>query len=88
MPDSIKRESDLIEYIRSGGELSYGGVPYRHTTKDKLGPLNRVLVNGYYFYNKVWGLIRFRKRVKELKKKDLTLPTKEALQKNGQLRSA
>ncbi|MBO6134044.1 MAG: PHP domain-containing protein [Lachnospiraceae bacterium] len=68
IPVELKRESDLIEYIKSGapGMLS-GGSRYGKTIKDKLGPFNDILVNGFYFYNKLEGLLHRRRRLIELK---------------------
>jgi len=68
LPDSIKKETDLIEYVKSGAEIKCGGVLYEGTTKDRIGKLNRVLVESFFVYNKMAGLFRFRKRKVELKK--------------------
>ena len=69
-PDSlsIKSEDDLISYIKSGGKTVCGGERFYGTTKDKLGKWNTLLVQGFWFYNKGLGIIRYRKRNKELKK--------------------
>lgn len=68
LPNSVRKESDLIEYVKSGVTIECGGVLYEGTTKDRLGKLNRVLVESFFVYNKVAGLFRFRKRKVELQK--------------------
>lgn len=62
LPDDITCESDLIRYIKEGGKCACGGSLYRHTTKDKIGKANKLLVFSFYFYNKLAGLFRARKR--------------------------
>ena len=61
-PDWITCESDLIRYIKEGGKCNCGGSLYRHTTKDKIGKANHLLVFGFFFYNKIAGALRARKR--------------------------
>lgn len=62
----IKDENDLINYIKSGGMTTCGGERFYGTTKDKLGKLNHVLVQSFWFYNKGLGIIKRGKRKKEL----------------------
>lgn len=64
----IRKETDLIAYVKSGAYVISGGVQYEKTTKDKLGKWNRVLVESFFVYNKLAGLARFRKRRVELRK--------------------
>ncbi len=64
----IQNENDLINYIASQKSVSCGGVRYYGTTKDKLGPFNQFLVQGFWLYNKFMGLTKRRKRKAELKK--------------------
>jgi Predicted metal-dependent phosphoesterases (PHP family) len=68
LPNSIRKESDLIAYVQSGATIECGGVLYEGTTKDRLGKFNRVLVESFFVYNKMAGLFRFRKRKEELEK--------------------
>ena len=68
LPDSIKKESDLIEYIKTNPVIECGGVLYEGTTKDRIGKWNRVLVETFFVYNKMAGLLRLRKRKVELRK--------------------
>ena len=68
LPDDIKKETDLIEYVKSGADIKCGGALYDGTTKDRIGKLNRILVESFFVYNKMAGLFRFRKRKVELKK--------------------
>lgn len=64
---SITSEDDLISYIQAKRPTACGGSRFYGTTKDKLGPFNHLLVQGFWFYNKFLGLFRRRKRNKELK---------------------
>lgn len=68
LPDSVRTESDLIKYVKSAEAIACGGRLYNHTTKDKLGKWNHVLVESFFIYNKVAGLYRFRRRRMELRK--------------------
>ena len=68
LPREIRRESDLIRYIQSGGEVSCGGALYNKTTKDKMGKWHQILVQSFYLYNRTASLYRKHKRKKELKK--------------------
>lgn len=68
LPDDVKHESDLIAYVKSGAKVECGGVLYQKTTKDRLGKWNNVLVESFYIYNKLGGVIRSRRRRMELKK--------------------
>lgn len=62
LPDSIQTESDLIRYVKAKQPVRCGGCYYTHTTKDKIGSLNNVLVYSFWFYNKAAGLFRYYKR--------------------------
>jgi len=68
LSDDIRTESDLIEFVKSGAKITCGGVLYNKTTKDKLGKLNHVLVESFFVYNKMAGLLRLRRRRIELRK--------------------
>ncbi len=77
LPDDVRTESDLIRYIKSGTDFEYGGTRYRKTTKDKIGPFNQILVQLFFFYNRLGGLMKRRKRKKELKKPEIGLIRQE-----------
>lgn len=62
LPDTIKTEDDLIDYVRKRPEISYGGSRYRNTTKDKLGIFNKLLVYSFFVYNKLGALYRLPAR--------------------------
>lgn len=68
---NIKNEDDLIKYIKNGGKPLFGGEFYHGTTKEKLGAANKILVNGFWFYNKWCGIWRRRKRKAEINKLEL-----------------
>lgn len=66
LQENISNETDLINYIRSGKSTMTGGVHYEHTTKAKLGKVNKVLVYSFWFYNKFLALLRRKARNLEL----------------------
>lgn len=67
-PVEISSNNDLIDCIKysSPETISCGGYRYNHTTKDKLGVFNHILVEGFWFYNKVAAFYRRHKRIAEL----------------------
>lgn len=66
LQENIGNETDLINYIRSGKPTLAGGIHYEHTTKAKLGRVNKVLVYSFWFYNKAMALLRRKARNLEL----------------------
>lgn len=64
----IRDESDVIACVRECGKISCGGEYYTGTTKEKLGPANKVLVQSFWFYNRMGSLWRHRKRKKEIRR--------------------
>lgn len=64
----IKKESDLIKYIKRGKHTVAAGSRYYGTTKDKLGWANVFLVESFWFYNKFLGFTKKLKRHREIKK--------------------
>lgn len=67
LPESIKTESDLIQYVKQARRIVCDGERYVYTIKDKLGPLNKALVYAFYPYNKVAALLNLPKRMRELR---------------------
>lgn len=63
LPDYIKTNTDFIRYIKKKPHNKIGGRQYGKTTKDKLGPFNKLLVAGFYFYNKFEALINLPFRI-------------------------
>ena len=66
LPDTIRSEDDLIAYVKTCPQIECGGEHYNGTTKDRIGRLNMVLVDSFYFYNKLANGWRWRKRRREL----------------------
>lgn len=66
LQENIRNETDLIDYIRAGKATMVGGNHYEHTTKAKLGRVNKVLVYSFWFYNKACALLRRKARNLEL----------------------
>lgn len=66
----ITCESDLIALILEKGRAacSCGGSYYEGTTKKKIGKVNGVLVQSFWFYNHIGSILRRHKRRLELKK--------------------
>lgn len=66
----IRSESDLIVLVRKKGSeaCSCGGAYYEKTTKERIGRVNGLLVQSFWFYNRLGSLWRHRKRNTELKK--------------------
>ena len=61
-------ENELIKYIRHNGKVKCGGRQYIGTAKHKLGVFNNILVQGFWFYNKIGALMHSKHRKFELKK--------------------
>lgn len=63
-------ESELIALIREkGSNACYcGGEYYTGTTKERIGKANNLLVQSFWFYNRLASLWRHRRRNMELKK--------------------
>ena len=66
LQEHITTETELINYVRSGKATLIGGRHYEHTTKDKLGKINNVLVYSFWFYNRICALLRRKARNLEL----------------------
>ena len=66
LPDTIRSEDDLIAYVKTCTQIECGGEHYNGTTKDRIGRLNMVLGDSFYFYNKLANGWRWRKRRREL----------------------
>ena len=68
LPDTIRCESDLIAYIKAKQPIHCGGVYYKGTTRDKIGKANNLLVQSFWFYNRLGSMYRHFRRVKEINK--------------------
>lgn len=66
LQEQISTETELINYILAGKSTVIGGRHYEHTTKDKLGKINNVLVYSFWFYNRLCALLRRKARNLEL----------------------
>ncbi|MDE7130702.1 MAG: PHP domain-containing protein [Lachnospiraceae bacterium] len=64
--ENISTETELIRYIQSGKSTMVGGVHYEHTTKAKLGKVNKLLVYSFWPYNRLCALFRRKARNLEL----------------------
>lgn len=63
----IKNETDFIQAVTAGVPITSGGDYYLHTTKQKIGRMNNLLIYSFWVYNKVSALHRRRRRKKNLK---------------------
>ena len=76
IPDGIKKESELIDYFKSGAKgISCGGELYHHTVREKMGKFHYFVEKSFWCYNNFGALMKKRKRKLELKKKELFLKT-------------
>lgn len=68
--EKITCESDLIALVKGRGReaVSCSGEYYAGTTKNKIGKINNVLVQSFWFYNQIGSLWRYHRRHLELKK--------------------
>lgn len=66
LQEHITTETELIDYIKAGKTTVIGGRHYEHTTKDKLGRINNVLVYSFWVYNRISALFRRKARNLEL----------------------
>ncbi len=67
-PKDIKSESDLIDYVKARQPVICGGSYYGGTTKERIGKVNHLLVETFWFYNRLGSLYRHNKRINELQK--------------------
>jgi len=67
----ILTEDDLIEYIKTKKKVTSGGDFYLHTTKQKIGRANYILVYLFWFYNRFLGYFKAGRRHVEIKRTDL-----------------
>ena len=68
LDSTIRCNNDFIEYIREKKNTTIWGEPYNGTLKARLGKWNKLLVYGFFPYNK-FGALRFvLKRKRALKK--------------------
>lgn len=68
--EKITCESELIRLVREKGQelCGCGGEYYAGTTKQKIGRANDLLVDGFWIYNRLGSMMRYRKRKIELRK--------------------
>lgn len=68
--EKITCESDLIRLVKEQGREACvcGGEYYEHTTKNRIGKANNLLVESFWFYNRLGSMMRHRKRKRELGK--------------------
>lgn len=64
----IHHESDLIAYVKRKKPITCGGIYYDGTTKERIGKVNKLLVETFWFYNRLGSLYRYHKRITELHK--------------------
>lgn len=74
LQEQIRDESDLIRYIKEKKSAVSGGAHYYHTTKQKLGRANDILVYSFWFYNKFLAALRQHARNLELARNQLLQP--------------
>lgn len=68
LQETVHNESEFIQYIKDGLPVCAAGTHYFHTTKQKLGKANDILVYSFWLYNKFLALFRSKARKVELLK--------------------
>lgn len=68
LPEDVYTEDELIAFIKAGKPTECGGEKYLGTIKEHLGKWNKLLVYGFWPYNKAGALWHHRPRSRELKK--------------------
>lgn len=86
-PDTVSCESDVIACVKKHEVGDCGGSYYKGTTKEKIGPVNHLLVESFWFYNRLGSLYRRHKRVAELHK-FRAMQGMESLQKKRRKKNA
>lgn len=68
--EKITCESDLIALIREKGReaCTCGGRYYAGTTKNKIGKVNNLLVQSFWFYNRFGSMWNHHRRLLEMKR--------------------
>lgn len=66
----VECESELIALVREKGRAACrcGGEYYAHTTKNKIGRINDLLVQSFWFYNRFGSMWQHHRRHLELKR--------------------
>lgn len=67
LEEMVHNEDELIAYIKERKPTQCGGEQFHGTLKEQLGPWNKLLVYGFFPYNKFGALYHFRKRRLHLK---------------------
>lgn len=68
LESEVRSENELIDFIKSKKKTSCGGEKYLGTIKEHLGKWNKLLVYGFWPYNKAGTILHYRPRSKELTK--------------------
>lgn len=62
LPEAVSNETELIRCIKNLGTVKADGLPYLHTTKNKIGRINDLLIYSFWFYNKILALVKWPMR--------------------------
>lgn len=68
LPDTIRKESDLIRYVHEVKHIKCGGSYYTKTVKGKIGRLNDLLVYSFFFYNRFCAIVKGKRRKAETRR--------------------
>lgn len=64
----VYNETELISYVKNGGNITCGGEYYNGTVKEKLGSINKLKVQSFWLYNRMGSLWRHHKRNLEIRR--------------------
>lgn len=68
LSEDVRTENELIAFMKAGKHSECGGEKYLGTIKEHLGKWNKLLVYGFWPYNKAGAIWHYRPRGRELKK--------------------
>lgn len=74
LPKDVSCETELIDMIHSHIDTQVGGSFYNRTLKDRIGRVNKLLVYGFWFYNRGGGMLKQRLRNRNMEPENPTDP--------------
>ena len=66
LEEDVHSEDELIDFIKAGKSTACGGSKYLGTIKEHLGKWNKLLVYGFWPYNKAGAVWHYKSRRREL----------------------
>lgn len=63
LPYQVTKESELIQHVKQHAQSECGGGHYDGTVKQRIGFMNHILVESFWFYNRFASLFRRKRRL-------------------------